>query len=76
MTTQAAPAAANLDQDENLPDVIKRIAAAMECLTKKGMLNRKAVVALIKDDTGIPKKQIERVLKSLSALAATYTTKE
>lgn len=58
--------------DENLAEAIKKISAGMEKLTKSG-LTRKAVVILLKDTTGVGKKEIEKVLTGLSTLAGKYT---
>lgn len=57
---------------EILAEAIVRIGESMEKLRKSGM-NRKAIVALVKDDTGISKAQIETVLDSLELLRRNCT---
>ncbi len=51
---------------------IQKISQAMAKLTASG-LTRKAVVVLLKEETKLPKKSIERVLTSLSTLSVRYT---
>jgi hypothetical protein len=55
-----------------LATAIVEIAEAVKKLERSG-LNRKAVVALIQDDTKLGKGLIETVIISLSNLAKTYT---
>lgn len=56
---------------EILAEAIVRISKDMAKLHESG-LNRKAVVALIKDSTGYTKQAIETVLNSLAELRANY----
>jgi hypothetical protein len=56
----------------DLPTEIQKISQAMTTLTSGG-LTRKAVVVLIKEETKLPKKAIERVLTSLGTLGIKYT---
>lgn len=58
--------------EENLADAIRKISSGMEKLTRSG-LTRKAVVVLLKDATGVGKKEIEKVLTGLGTLAQKYT---
>jgi hypothetical protein len=55
----------------NLAEAIQRISEAMVKLTRSG-LNRDAILALVKDDTGLAKSVIRQVLESLSTLAKSY----
>lgn len=55
-----------------LASAIVRISESLERLRKSGV-NRVAIVALVKDDTGIPKSTINQVLDSLEHLKRNYT---
>jgi len=57
---------------EVLAQAIVRISESLTTLRKSG-LNRPAIVALVKDDTGIPKSTIATVLDSLEHLRRNYT---
>jgi hypothetical protein len=56
---------------ENLADAIQKISVSMTRLLKTG-LNRDAIITLIKDDTGLGKREIATVLTSLQTLAKRY----
>lgn len=53
---------------------IMLISASLNKLFKSG-LNEKAVVALLHDDTKVPKTQIKKIMLSLTDLAKTYVSK-
>lgn len=55
-----------------LASAIVRISESLERLRKSGV-NRVAIVALVKDDIGIPKSTINQVLDSLEHLKRNYT---
>lgn len=59
---------------EVLAEAIVRIGDAMKRLNASG-LNRRAIIALINDDTKMGKGTIECVLDSLSTLSSTYCKK-
>ncbi|MHC2462108.1 hypothetical protein [Bradyrhizobium embrapense] len=67
--TNAKPAAEAAP--ENLADVIAKIGEGFARLQKSG-LNRKAVVVLLNDWTGVGKRDIERVLTGLADLSKVY----
>lgn len=56
---------------EILADAIVRVSDSLTKLRKSG-LNEKAIIALVKDDTGESKETIKRVLFSLDYLKKTY----
>lgn len=56
----------------DLPAEIQKISQAMTKLTS-GCLTRKAVVVLLKEETKLPKKSIERVLTAMGTLGYKYT---
>lgn len=56
----------------DLPAEIEKISQAMTKLTSGG-LTRKAVVVLLKEETKLPKKSIERVLTAMGTLGHKYT---
>lgn len=68
---KASKTAKSVPSPDTLADAIIKIGGAMKQLTKSG-LNRKAIVVLIKDQSGVPKCDIERVLNSLGSLADHY----
>lgn len=68
--TKQPPAAE--EPEESLADAVRVISAGMKRLTKSG-LNRTAIVVLLKDSTGVGKKEIEKVLTGLDSLATKYT---
>lgn len=55
-----------------LASAIVRISESLEKLRKSGV-NRAAIVALVKDDIGVPKSTINAVLDSLEHLRRNYT---
>ncbi len=61
-------------EQEDLAAVIRKVSEGFEELKKSG-LTRNAIVVLLKDATGVPKKQINQVLDGLADLAKTYTTR-
>ena len=58
-------------EKEVLADAILKVSDAMRKLSATG-LNRKAIVALVKDASGITKKDIEIILDTLVDLKALY----
>lgn len=62
-------------QQDDLSTAIRKISASMAKLTKSG-LNKKAVIALLFDDTKISKRTIGDVLDSLQDLERKYTQQE
>lgn len=56
---------------EILAEAIVRISESLLKLRKSG-LNDKAIIALVKDDTGISKAQIQVTLDSLAHLSKSY----
>ena len=56
-----------------LAQAITEISASFKRLLNSG-LNRDGIIALIQDDTGLPKRTISFVLNSLTNLANRYTT--
>jgi len=60
------------DGEEKLVESIRKISRAVGRILKTG-LNRKAVVVLLKDDTGLSGRVIENVLDSLEDLERKYT---
>ena len=63
-----------LPPPETLAQWIATISESAERLSKSG-LNRKAIVALIHDDTRMPKRDIIKVLTSLASLQKLYCGK-
>lgn len=70
---------AKVKQDDENPIAVEVLAAAIVTISMsfkkllKSGLNRRAVVALIRDDTSLGKGTIEVVLDSLENLANAYT---
>jgi hypothetical protein len=62
------------DQQPDLAEAVRRLSEGMQRLLKSG-LTRRAVVILLKHETGVPMGQIEAVLDGLGDLARQYTTK-
>lgn len=62
----------NEAEHANLAQVIDGIGKSLTKLLTSG-LNRRAVVALVHDDTHIPKREIESVLRSVEELRRNYT---
>lgn len=60
------------ESKEILAAAIIRISESVDKLLHSG-LNHRAIVALLKDDTGMGKSQIETVLESLADLQRKYT---
>lgn len=60
-------------ESEDLAVTIRRIADGMDRLIRSG-LKKNAVVVLLKDATGVGKRDIELVLAGLAGLAKQYTT--
>lgn len=60
------------DGEEKLVESIRKISKAVGRILKTG-LNRKAVIVLLKDDTGLSGRVIENVLNSLEDLERKYT---
>ncbi len=58
-------------EKEVLAQAIVDISAALKKLRASG-LNERAILALVKDDTGISKAEVKRVLDSLAGLRRTY----
>jgi|GEM_PF-3150370 len=58
-------------EKEILADAIVNVSAAMRKLSASG-LNRNAIVTLVKDATGITKKDIEQILQALVDLKRMY----
>jgi hypothetical protein len=67
-TEQVKPAS----ETEELAEAIRKISDAVMRLQRSG-LNRRAIVALIKDHSGVGKGHIEQVLNSLATLEKFYT---
>mgnify|MGYP000019248453 CR=1 FL=1 len=57
----------------DLADVIRQVSEGFKRLKASG-LNRRAVVVLLADSTGLGKKAVEKVLDGLDTLAKDYTT--
>lgn len=76
MDIKDAPAEDTLSAKEavKLADAIKRIDKAFKDLDNSG-LNRKAIVTLVSEYSGVGKRDINAVLDSLNALADTYLEK-
>lgn len=69
--------AINITGAEDVPveivaEAIVRISAGVDKLLASG-LNRRALLVLLKDASGVPMDQIGRVLNALPQLASTYT---
>jgi hypothetical protein len=58
-------------EKEILADAIAKVSEAMRKLSASG-LNRKAIVTLVKDATGITKTDIEMILDAMIDLKAMY----
>jgi hypothetical protein len=58
-------------QEQQLADVIRGVSKGMNALLKSG-LNRKAIVVLLNDHTGIGKRDIDTVLRGLGQLELAY----
>lgn len=58
----------------NLADLIEKVSDGFRSLLASG-LNRDAIVVLLHDETGVPRKQINAVLDGLGALKRNYTSK-
>lgn len=66
------PSAAPADPDErSLPEMIRDVSACVSKLTGRGF-NRRAVVVLLRDATGLGKREIESVLDGLTELERRY----
>lgn len=68
-----------IEKEDSHDDVILAadimlISASLNKLFKSG-LNEKAVIALLHDDTKVPKTMIKKIMLSLSELAQNYTNK-
>jgi hypothetical protein len=59
---------------EQMAEAIRKISDAAGKMLRAG-LNRRALVVLLKDYSGVPMAEIAKVLDWLDGLAATYTTK-
>lgn len=60
------------EENIDLAAEIAKISQAMTKLTAGG-LTRKAITVLLKEETKLPKKSIERVLTALGTLGTKYT---
>lgn len=69
MTTPVAP-----PEPEPLADVIRKLSEGIDRLLKSG-LNRNAVVVLLRDATGVGKRDIMEVLDALASLSKRYCQK-
>lgn len=69
-TKPPAPPATD-DRPVDLAEEIKKISRGFEALKKTG-LKRSAIVVLLKDATGLGKRQIEKVLDGLADLEKNY----
>jgi hypothetical protein len=58
---------------EILASAITNVSESLTRLRKSG-LNERAILALVKDDTGLSKACVKRVLDSLGSLRRMYTT--
>lgn len=61
------------EKQDTLPEAIRKISAGVARLTAVG-LNKRAIVVLLKDSTGISKETIGNVLGGLQELANQYAT--
>jgi hypothetical protein len=64
----------NIDEavEVDLAQVLRSISESLSRLTSSGLTND-AVIALVHDDTNLPKGQIRAILRSLGSLAEKYT---
>lgn len=62
------------DDARRLADAVRKIEKAMKALNESG-LNRKAIVVLLADSTGVSRRDINAVLNGLEALGADYLEK-
>ena len=60
------------ESDEILAEAIVKIGNAVQSLSRRGGINKKAIVTLIHDQTKLPKKIITAVLDSLPQLERLY----
>lgn len=67
-TAETAATAAPLD----LAEAIRGVSAGLDKLFATG-LNRRAIIVLLDDSTGVGKRNIEKVLDGLSTLAKDFT---
>lgn len=58
--------------DVELATLIRQISAGMTRLVTSG-LNKHAIIVLLADETGVGRRQIEKVLDGLNVLAKRYT---
>ncbi|NEU94791.1 hypothetical protein [Bradyrhizobium uaiense] len=66
-----APTQPAAPEPDSLAEAIAKIAGGFDRLQKSG-LNRKAIVILLNDWTGVGKRDIERVLSGLADLPKVY----
>jgi broad specificity phosphatase PhoE len=64
--------AAEPTDEETLAEAVRRVSAGVARLAKGG-LNRRAVVALLHDASGVSKRTVALVLDELENLAKNYT---
>jgi hypothetical protein len=70
-TKASEAASATVPPPEVFAAQLARISESVQSLSKSG-LNRRAIVALIHDNSGLAKSSIELVLNNLEALKANY----
>lgn len=70
----AKPVTPPIEQD-TLAEAITKISAGVTALRRSG-LNKRAIVVLLQDLTGVNKREIIQVIDGLSNLAANYTAKK
>lgn len=65
-------------EDVNAPELLASSIVKIGDATKKALssgLSRRALIVLLKDSSGVPQNQIERVLIALESLQETYVPK-
>ena len=61
--------------DETVAEAIVKLSEDFAALTKTG-LNRRAIILLLQDITGVPKRQIDAVLAAIPQLKTQYLVKK
>ena len=61
--------------DETVAEAIVKLSEGFAALTKTG-LNRRAIILLLQDITGVPKRQIDAVLAAIPQLKTQYLVRK
>ena len=73
MEDDAISTLAAIERLAQMPDIIRKLVAAIDVLETAG-LGRRVLVLMLQDLTKVPKKQIHAVLNALPLLADEYLT--